>query len=300
MSHLSNLELFVRVVEEGNFSAASRSIGITPSAVSRQISQLETELGGRLFQRTTRRQSLTEAGEIYYQHARRLVEGMEIAQLAVKTLTNKPSGTLRITAEADFALAFIEPILPEFLTLYPDIQVNLHMSAELKDPIGSNLDLAIRIGHLEDSSLAARKLTESQSIVCASPRYLSKHGTPSIPNDLTSHSCLSFRTQSKENYWCFNTFNSTEESLEVLINGCLNVNSIAFLRNAALNDLGIIMVPSWVVHDELKDKRLIPVLENYSVIPPSIPINAIFANNRQLAPKVRAFIDFLVKRIKMN
>jgi len=297
MNSISNIQLFVRVVEEGSFSAVARALGVTPSAVSRQISQLEKELGGRLFQRTTRKQSLTEAGEIYFQYADRLVEDMEVAKLAVKKLTNKPAGSLRITAEADFALTFIEPILPEFLTLYPEIQVNLHMSSTPLDLIDENLDLALRIGHLKSSSLTARRLGDSRSVICASPAYLLKHGEPTHPNDLQSHHCLSFRTQAGINRWRFETVN---DPIDIPIKGCLNVNSLSFLRKAALKDLGIIMIPSWMVGDDLLQKSLVPILQEVSILQPSTPIHAIFTNKRQLAPKTRAFIDFLTERLSSN
>jgi DNA-binding transcriptional LysR family regulator len=295
MIHLSNIELFVRVVEEGSFSAAARFLGVTPSAISRQISKLENELGGRLFQRTTRKQGLTEAGEIYFQHAHRLVEEMKAAQLAVKNLTGKPSGILRVTAEADFSLTFIEPVLSKFLALYPDIQVRLHMSSEFKDLVHENFDVAIRVGHLEDSSLVARKLTESNSVICASPDYLSKHGTPSHPRDLSAHSCLSFRTRPGSSQWRFAT---EEGDIDIPISGRLNANSVAFLRNAALNDLGIVMIPLWIVREEIKQQRLIPILENFSMIPSGTPINALFSHRQQLAPKARAFINFLAEQLK--
>lgn len=290
MNNISNIQLFVKVVEEGSFSAVARSMGITPSAVSRQISQLEKELQGRLFQRTTRKQSLTEAGEIYFQHARRLVEDIEMAKLAVNKVIDKPSGNLRISAEADFSLAFIEPILPEFLKQYPEIQVCLIMSSIQEDLVDENLDLAIRMGHLEDSSLIARKLLESKSVVCASPAYLSKHPKLNHPNDLKSHNCLSFRTRMGANHWRFDT---RKKPVDILIKGNLNINNLAFLRKAALNDLGVVMIPTWMIQDDLKQGRLIPILQDCSVIPSSTPINAVFTHKRQLAPKTRAFIDFL-------
>lgn len=289
------MQLFVRVVEEGSFSAAARYLGVTPSAVSRQISQLETELGGRLFHRTTRRQSLTEAGEVYFQHAHRIVGDLESARLAVTQLTGKPSGSLHVTAEADFALAFIEPALPMFLRQYPDVQIRLSMSAGLLDLVHEGIDVAIRVGHLDDSSLVARKLAVSHSVVCASPAYLERYGTPTHPSELTSHSCLSFRTRPGRNIW---SFESEDGPIDVPISGRLSVNGLVFLRNAAVDDLGIIMIPTWMMHDELKDRRLVPVLEEFPAIPPSTPINAVFAHNRHLAPKVRAFVDFLAERME--
>ncbi|WP_160062915.1 LysR family transcriptional regulator [Psychromonas sp. L1A2] len=294
MNNISNIQLFVNVVEKGSFSAVARSMEVTPSAVSRQISQLEKELGARLFQRTTRKQSLTEAGDIYFQHAKRLVDDIEVAKLAVKKLADKPSGRLRITAEADFALTFIEPILPEFLQLYPEIQISINMNSAPLDLIDENLDLALRIGHLDNSSLTARKLGDSQSVICASPNYLLKHGQPTHPHDLQTHNCLSFNSKISNNRWRFEMAN---HPIEVPIKGSLSVNSLSFLRKAALKDLGIIMIPKWMVHDELLQESLTPILEAFSIMQPSTPINAIFTNKRQLAPKTRAFIDFLTQRL---
>lgn len=294
MSELSNMQLFVRVVEEGSFSATARFLGVTPSAVSRQISQLEHELGGRLFHRTTRRQSLTEAGEIYFQHAHRIVDDLEAARLAVTQLTDTPSGSLHVTVEADLALAFVEPILPEFLNRYPAVDVRLFMSAGLLDLVHEGIDVAIRVGHLDDSSLFARKLAMSHSVVCASPDYLARSGTPTHPRDLASHSCLSFRTKPGKNQW---SFDSQEGAIDVPISGRLNVNGLIFLRNAARDGLGIIMIPTWMMHDELKQGLLVPILDEFPVIPPGTPIHAVFAHNRHLAPKVRAFVDFLAQRM---
>ena len=289
------MQLFVRVVEEGSFSATARFLGVTPSSVSRQISQLEDELGARLFHRTTRRQSLTEPGEIYYQHARRIVADLEEARLAVSRLSETPSGSLHITAEVDFALAYVEPILPDFLARYPQVQARLTMSTGMMDLVDHGIDLAIRIGHLEDSSLIARKIASSHSLVCASPAYLEQYGTPTHPSELEAHSCLSFRTKPGKNCWGFKL---PQGSLEVAITGRLNANSLVFLRNAALASLGIIMIPTWMIRDELKHGHLVPLLEDFPLLPPSTPIHAVFAHNRHLAPKVRAFVDFLAERME--
>lgn len=295
MSELSNMQLFVRVVEEGSFSAAARFLGVTPSSVSRQVSQLEGTLGARLFQRTTRKQSLTEPGEIYFQHAHRIVVDLEAARLAVSRLTDNPSGSLHITVEADFALAYVAPILPDFLNRYSEVQVRLEMSAGLMDLVHSGIDLAIRVGHLDDSSLIARKIAMSHSLVCASPAYLERRGTPTHPSELEAHSCLSFRTRPGKNYWCFEV---PEGSVDVSISGCLNVNSLVFLRYAALAGLGIIMIPTWMIRDQLKHEHLIPLLEDFPLDPPGTPIHAVFAHNRHLAPKVRVFVDFLAERME--
>lgn len=295
MGDTSVMRLFVRVVEEGSFSAAARFFGITPSAVSRQVSQLEQELGTRLFHRTTRKQNLTEAGQVYFQHASRIVVDIETANLAVSQLTDEPSGSLYATVEADYAVAFIAPILPDFLKMYPKVQVRLSMSSGHLDVVDSAIDLAIRFGHLGDSGLIARKLATSSSLICASPDYLEKYGTPTHPSALMAHHCLSFQAEPGKTCW---KFQDTEKIVEVPVSGPLNANSLSFLRELALANQGIIMIPSWMVNDDLKAKRLVPLLEEFPMIPSSTPIHAVFAHNRHLAPKVRAFVDFLAARMK--
>jgi len=294
MNELSNLHLFVRVVEDGSFSAAARFLGITPSSVSRQISQLEDELGTRLFHRTTRRQSLTETGEIYLRHARRIVADLAEARLAVRQLADTPTGSLHVTAEADFAVAYVAPILPEFLNRYPGVHLRLSLSAGRIDLVDSGIDLAIRIGHLDDSSLIARKIAVSRSSLFASPAYLEQHGIPTHPGDLKDHDCLSFRTQAGKNHW---RFKLPEGPLDVPVSGRVNANSLVFLRSLAVSTQGIAMLPIWMIRDELKDGDLVTLLEDFPLVPPSTPINAVFAHNRHLAPKVRAFVDFLADRM---
>ena len=294
MSDISTFNLFVRVVEEGNFSAVARGLGVTPSAISRQISLLEDELGTRLFHRTTRKQSLTEAGQIYFQHASRIVTDIEAANLAVTQLSNVPSGSLHVTAEPDFAVAFLAPILPDFLKEYPQIQVRLSMSTGHLEVVDNAIDLAIRFGHLGDSGLIARKLATSSSLVCASPGYLAQFGTPSHPDELKEHLCLSFRVETGKAIW---KFQSDEEITEVPVTGPLSANSLSFLRELAMADQGIIMIPSWMVKDDIQSKRLVPILTDFSMVPSSSPVHAVFANNRHLAPKVRAFVDFLAERL---
>lgn len=296
MSELSNLALFVRVVEDGSFSAAARFLGMMPSSVSRQISQLEADLDTRLFHRTTRRQHLTEAGEIYLQHAQRIVADLESAKLAVSELAETPSGCLSVAIEADFANTFIAPILADFLRLYPDIQIQLSMNTRMVDLIDSGVDIAIRVGELDDSSLFARKIAISRSLVCASPAYLEQHGTPKQPGDLSAHNCLSFRIQPRKNYWRFEVDGKPED---IAISGRVTVNNLVFLRNAARAGLGIISIPIWMVEGDIQQGLLVPLLEKFPMIPSSVPIHAVFAHNRHLAPKIRAFIDYLVEQPAM-
>ncbi|MDA8747734.1 LysR family transcriptional regulator [Litoreibacter sp.] len=294
MNDLSHLQLFTHVVEEGSFSAAARLLGVTPSSVSRQISALEEELGARLFNRTTRTQSLTEAGEIYIRHTRRIVSDIDEAQLAVRRLADAPSGSLHVTVEADFAITFLSPILPIFLKQYPDVQVRLSMTTEVVDLVHGGIDLAIRVGHLADSSLFARKLFTSRSVLCASPDYIASHGCPKTPHELTEHECVSFRVQTGRSNWKFEGDNG---KITVPILGRVNANSLIFLKGAAVDGLGIAMIPTWMIKEELENGRLITVLEDYPLDPPNTPISAVFAHNRHLAPKVRAFVDFLTDQL---
>ncbi len=295
MNQISNMQLFVKVVEEGSFSATARLLGVRPSSVSRQISHLEDELGTRLFHRTTRRQSLTEAGQIYYQHAMRIVKDIEEAKQSVSQLAATPKGHLHVTVETDFAAAFIAPILPEFFEKYPDVQIRFSMNTDNIDIVDNAIDLAIRFGHLDDSGLIARKIATSSSVICASPEYLARHGTPTHPSQLTEHNCLSFRTAPGKNYW---KFKENQQILEIPISGNLNANNLTFLKELALTGQGIIMIPSWMVQAAIKDKQLTPLLGPFALMPSSTPISAVFANNRHLAPKVRAFVDFLSDKLK--
>lgn len=295
MNDLTNIQLFVRVVEEGSFSAAARAFGNTPSSVSKQISQLERDLNARLFNRTTRKQSLTEAGEVYFQHVRQIVADVKEARHAVNKLTDAPSGNLQITTEPDFAAINIAPILPEFMNLYPEINVRITMDTNKVDILQKGIDLAIRIGHPKDSSHIVRKITTSQSLICASPTYLKKHGTPTHPNDLISHNCLSYRTAPGKKTW---NFSSNNKQLDVPISSTINANSILFLRSMALADMGIVTIPKWIIRDQVKNKELVPILSEYKMVPESTPINAIYPNKTYLAPKVRVFIDFLCEKLK--
>ena len=294
MSDLVYMKLFATVVESGSFSAAARLHDVKPSSVSRQISQLEDQLGARLFQRTTRTQHLTEAGEIYYQHIQRIIADIEVAHSAVQQLSNTASGSLFITVEADLATMLIEPLLPEFLRRHPQIQVRLDFSPDIEGIVQGGFDIAVRIGHLHDSSLIAKTVAMSHSIICASPDYLKQRGAPTHPNDLRSHACLSFNTKVRKILWSFEVDGSP---LHVPVSGPIAANGLVFLRQAAIRGMGIVMIPRWSVSNAIKDQKLVAILEDYPSTPTGTPINVVFAQNRNLAPKVRAFIDFLSEHL---
>jgi len=297
MSKITELELFVRVVDEGSFSAVSRIYGVTPSAISKQISQMEEQLNARLFNRTTRKQSLTEAGTVYYQHAKKIIDDVAKARLAVSNLVDSPSGVLHISAEVDFALTFIEPLTQAFLLQYPNIQLRLRMNTSLDDIVKGGIDVALRIGKLYDSSLIARPIMKSRSVICASPQYLHQHGELAHPLNLSNHNCMSFRIESGQNSW---RFKIAEDEHDIPVHGSLSVNSISYLKRAAITGLGVIMIPKWKVRDELASGQLVSVLEDFPMVPEESAVQAVYANKRQLAPKIRAFIDFLTDNIRKD
>lgn len=294
MKEFSSIELFVRVVQLGSLSAAAREADLMPSSVSRQMTALEEELNAKLFQRTTRKQSLTEAGILFYDYALRLCQKFNEAKGAINRLSASPSGTLHVAMEADFSQVFVAPLLPEFFTRYPDIRLRVNLSANMLDLIEDRVDLAIRMGHLNDSSLIAKKLAISQSILCCSPQYLVDKGTPETPQALAQHDCLSFRVSDGSIIW---KFKKADEISEVLINGHVRVNSLGFLKQMALSHQGIIMMPRWMIQQELATQQLVSILDDFQLLPTSTPIQAVFPSKSMLAPKVRAFIDFLSEKL---
>ncbi|MCV6586496.1 MAG: LysR family transcriptional regulator [Marinibacterium sp.] len=290
MDDLTLLRLFVQVVDKESFSAVARATGTTPSAISRQMSRLEDSLGARLLQRTTRQQALTEAGEIYLRHARQIIEDTDAARRAVAQLGDEPSGVLRITAEADLAHALLSPMLPGFLARYPALRVQLHTSARMEDLIGRGIDVAVRVGHLDSSSLIARRLIMSRSMLVASPDFLRSHGTPQRPQDLQDLPCLSFRVGHERTVWRFRV---GQEGVEVPVAGPVQAASLVLLRDAARSGVGVAMLPVWMLGEDLDAGRLCPVLPGAPLDPPATPINAVYPSGRFLPGKVRVFVDEL-------
>ena len=297
MNDVSAAQLFVRVVEMGSFSAAARELGMTPSNVSRQIANLEIELGARLLHRTTRKLSLSEAGELYLQSAKTIVAEIDRARDAVGRFSEAPAGDLHVTMEADMAIALIAPILPKFMDKYPQVRVRITMSSHLLDLVENGIDLAVRMAHMESSSLVARRILVSRSLLLASPLYLSQYGMPAEPGDLERHKCLSFRVESKKQIW---RFELEDGVYGAPIRPIVNANSVTLLKELALAGCGIAMMPFWMVQEELRLGQLQPVLSEYRLTPSETPISAVYPDGRHLAPKVRAFIDFLAIHLSKN
>ena len=297
MNLFSSIELFVRTIEVGNFSELGRQLQMAPSSISRQINALEEELGVRLLQRTTRKINLTEAGQIYYEKARKILSDLDDAHLAITQLQSSPKGLLRINVAIPFGERNIVPLIPGFLALYPELNIDLTLEDRKIDLVEERVDLAIRIGRLDDSSIVARKLADNKFVVCAGSKYLETHGTPSLPDDLFQHNCITNKNIYHSDIWQFSKDGSLQE---ISVSGNFKANSGGALYSAMLSNLGIAALPTWYVGDDIKQGNLERVLPDYEIILPAMKDSAIYAlypAGQYLPPKVRAFIDYLIDKI---
>ena len=292
MDRLAAIEAFVRVAETHSFSEAARRLHASQSAVSRAVSGLEAELGARLLHRTTRSLTLTEAGRGYFERAARILADLGEANLAVTQLQAAPRGRLRVNAPMSFGFLHLAPALPDFLALYPELAVDLSMSDRFVDLIEEGVDVAVRIGALEDSSLIARKLAPIRRVVCASPAYLKARGTPLEPDDLKQHDCLCNSNIAVQHEWRFAAADGKIWPVDV--HGRLSANNGDALRIAALKGLGRANLPTFIVGADLQAGTLVTVLDEFGV--QDLAMSAVYPPGRHLSPKVRAFVDFLADR----
>jgi DNA-binding transcriptional LysR family regulator len=292
MDRLAALEAFARVAETSSFSAAARGLNLSKSLISRQVSALEAELGARLISRTTRSLTLTEAGRGYYEQVTRILAQMEEADLSVSQLQATPRGRLRVNAPMSFSLLRLAPALPDFLALYPEIEVDMVMNDRRVDLLEEGFDLAIRIGRLADSSLVARKLGAMQRFIVASPAYLAERGTPKVPADLRHHACLCYSNADTIDEWRFCEPDGRPVTIEV--KGRVRANNGDLLRIAALRGLGFVDLPNFLLAADIESGALVPVLQDY--IRQDGGIYAVYPHARYLPPKIRVFIDFLAER----
>lgn len=283
---ISDLDIFARVARTGNMSAAGREMGLSPAVVSKRISLLEERLGARLFQRTTRQLTLTETGEGYFKRVVDILSLVEEAEDYVSRRNTKPRGTLKVSVPTSFCRFHIAPHLPAFLARFPDIELDVHLSDHFVDIIREGFDVAIRIGELEDSSLVARKLAAENRVICASPLYLERAGTPNTIGDLEAHNCLLAGAQ---DVW---RLEAGGEEHDVRVKGNIRSNSADFTRTALLQGLGLALRAVWDVGAEIERGDLRVVLPEFT----GTSKNAIYAvySCREFMPsKVNAFIEFL-------
>lgn len=275
---------FVAVAETESFTAAAAQLGISTAQVSRQVGALETRLAVKLFYRTTRKVSITDTGQIYYNHCRQVLDGLAEAERAISDLQQTPRGRLNLTAPVTYGENRIAPLVNDFIRRYPELVVTLTLSNQMLDLVSESYDLAIRLGELEDSTMMARRLASRAHYVCASPDYLASYGMPHTLSELDQHNCL----QGTLGYW---RFQEKGKSRHIRVKGNLRCNSGWSLVDAARKGLGIIQLPDYYVDADLQAERLVPVLDSYCA--PDDGIWAIYPQNRHLSPKVRLLLDHL-------
>ena len=290
MDRLTEMEAFATVVDQGGFTDAAKKMGISKSAVSKHISSLEARLGARLLNRTTRRVSATEIGLAYYDRARRVLSDAGEADALVASMQSAPAGLLRLSVATDFGVNHLSPILGDFLQQFPDITVNMVLNNRYVELISEGFDMAIRMGDLEDSSLRARKLTETQMRMIAAPSYFEKHGRPTRLDDLNSHKLLHYSNQASGNAWKITAPSGEERQIRSA--GWLSVNDGQSLLNACIAGLGIAYLPSFLYANAMEQGQVVDVMPDLPV--ERTGIYAVYPPGRFTQPKVRAFIDFLV------
>ncbi|NLS14167.1 LysR family transcriptional regulator [Vibrio sp. SM6] len=288
MGHWEGVSEFVAVAETQSFTAAAAKLQTSVAQVSRKIAALEERLAVKLFHRTTRKVSVTEAGRIYFQHCKPLVEGLELAELSVTEMQSQPKGLLRVTAPVTYGEMNLAPLLHQFLERYPLVDLELLLTNQKLNLIEQGLDIAIRLGRLQDCSLIAKRLASRQLYVCASTSYLEQFGEPHTLSELTHHQCLIGSSDT----WHFRE-QGRDKSLR--ISGRIKCNSGFALVDAAKRGLGLVQLPDYYVQDALLCGDLMEVLSHYRAEQEGIW--ALYPQNRNLSPKVRALIDFLTEHL---
>lgn len=283
---LSSLSVFVKVVQTGSFTRAADQLRSQKAHISRVVSQLEAELGARLLERTTRSLSLTEVGREFFERAVGILGAAEDARRAVQRAQGEPRGTLRLTCGVEFGLIAVNGWLRDYLRRHPQVRADVEMTGRVVDIVHEGFDLAIRLGPLADSTLAARKLGDLHYGLFAAPAYLARHETPATPQDLATHELLRFSGSRRGPRW---TLAQGIHTHEIELAPRMSVNNSFAVRDAAVDGLGIAQLPRIVARPCLQDGTLVPVLPDWH--PPSVPVHAVFAGVRYLTPKVRAFID---------
>ncbi len=292
MLDLNDMAIFAKVVDRGGFSAAGRALGLPKSNISRHLSRLENRLGVRLLERTTRMVRVTEIGDIYYRHCKRILDEVELAEQSVSRLLEKPRGHLRISASVTTGQHLLGPLTAAFMARHPEVRVELCLTNRKVDVIEEGLDLAIRIGRLEDSSLIAKRLGASGFRLCASPGYLAARNTPASPDGLVEHDCLIMPDLKTSSQWRLVGPSGTRT---VSIKPRAIVNDFTTLRQIVLDGGGIAILPTYMCAELERDGQIVRVLPEWSL--PAVEFHALYPSHRGATPKVRAFLEFISERL---
>ncbi|MBN9410794.1 MAG: LysR family transcriptional regulator [Burkholderiales bacterium] len=291
MDRWTEIELFVQVAETGSLTRAAEALELSNAAASRHLTALEARLGARLVERNTRRLFLTDTGQEFFHRAKAILAELKDAESAVNAAQLDPSGVLRITASLSFSLHHVAPILREYTARYPKVRVHVEAANRYFDIIDNNIDVAIRNREYEpDSNITIRRLAETRRILTASPRYLAQHGFPKTLDDLQRHHLLIYTHANNPQELRF-----TREgvSTTVAVQGLLDSNDGQILRAAALDGLGILVQPTYIVYDDIVAGRLVPLLDDWDL--PRITVNLAYPSRKHLSAKVRTFIDFIAE-----
>lgn len=285
------LQVFVKAVELGGFSAAARALGLTPSAVSKTIARLEDRLGVRLLNRTTRSLVPTPEGATYAERARSILADIEEADQEITRFRSAPRGLLRMHVNVAFGLHQLPPVLPEFMRRYPEVQLDLAVSDRMPDLAEEGIDLAVRSGDVDDPSLIARRICLMERVICAAPSYLAEHGTPVVPADLLRHNCILLSSQPQPGYWPFDTPHGVQT---VNVGGNVIADNAETGVRLAVLGLGVIRLGDTLVGEPLRRGELQAVLTDVHHVE-AIPIHAMYLPGRHRSPKVVAMVEFLLE-----
>lgn len=296
MDRFTELALFVEVADRRSLSAAADALSLSNPAATRYLASLENRLQVRLVERNTRRLYLTSEGQEFLERARHVLAELRDAEATLQGNTLKPSGLLRVSASLSFAMQQIAPRLPRYHEKYPDVRVHIEAANRYLDMIDNGIDVAIRTREFEpDSNITIRRLASTRRILCAAPAYLAEHGTPRTPAHIREHDLLVYVHANKSNEL---SFTRHDESVTVEIQGLLESNDGQVLRAAALEGLGILIQPSYIVYDDIVAGRLVPVLNDWDL--PRLQINIAYPSRKHLSAKVRSFIDFMAEEFERN
>lgn len=285
------MTVFDKVVDLGSFVRAAEALGLSTTAVSRHVSELESHLGTRLLQRTTRSLHLTEAGTLFHQQGRHLLEELAGIETEMLRSNQEPNGLLRISAPVPFGARHLSPMLARFQAKYPAVKVEIVASDQKLDLVTEGLDLVLRITYELDGSMVARPITQIRTLICASPDYLARYGVPQHPADLEQHQCLVYTGTADPNIWRFYSSDGSEHKVKV--SGGLSANNGDVLRGAAVEGIGITRQPTFLLGDALAKGQLVPLLEDYQM--PVLTLYAMYPSRRFLSAKVRKMVEFLLE-----
>lgn len=288
MDKLTSMQVFVKAAELGSFASVAEALSLSPQMVAKHIQTLEEALGMRLINRTTRRQSMTDIGQAYYDRCKVILSEVDSADALALSMHQLPKGVLRVSAPVTFGAYSMAPFITRFLSTYPDMQIDLSLSDRYVDPVEDGFEAMIRIGELNDSSLIARPLIPYKLIVCASPDYLTRMGTPKTPQDLLSHNCLVY-SQWATIINCRWLFNIDHQQAHIAVEGRLRCNNWKALQQAAIDGFGITQGPESILSADIKAGRLVRILSDFESA--SRPMHLVYPADRKPTTKLRSFID---------